>query len=429
MEYNSSIMYKSLYNDFLEDKIYNENRLNLAINEQLIVTESSTTLKQKSNELTALYEAKLSDFIINSWNSFVDWINSIFARFMEKVNSILLNNKKYLEKYQNIILFKKSKIEPLNIPGDYTLGIDRCFKTIIPTFQYNDKFKEALQAEGDMEALKLIINDSSLKYDNGRSVTEVLKDYFMGKDKGNFTKKWEELNRREIYNFCSNAGNIKNLYNKDIAHLKSSTNAIKSAINRELKNTSADKEVQNDGKAKQQQTTNPQQKTTNNTTNQTQANNNNNQQKTNTQNNINQQNNTNNNQQQNINASFVYTEADNNTINSNAVQSSYASKGKPTDNQKQTSANNAVNDAVQKADINAMTKKWISVCRMVITAKMTAQQTIARFYMNAIRSHVQSYVGRLDKAEDNVENNDQSADFQTNTDDNGNTTRNVQHNK
>lgn len=420
MEYNSSIMYEALYNDFIEDKIYNENRLNIAINRQLIVTESSTTLKQKSNELTALYEAKLSDFIINSWNSFVDWINSIFAKFIEKINSILLNNKKYLEKYQNIILFKKSKIQPLNIPGDYTLGIDRCFKTIIPTFQYNDKFKEALQSEGDMEALRLIINDSSLKYDNGRSVTEVLKDYFMGKDKGNFTKKWEELNRREIYNFCSNAGNIKNLYNKDIAHLKSSTNAIKSAINRELKNTSADKEVQNDGKAKQQQTTKPQQQTTNNTTNQAQTNN---QQQT--------QQNTTNSTQQNVNASFVYTEADNNnsTINSNAVQSAYASKGKPTDDQKQTSANNAVNDGAQKADINAMTKKWISVCRMVITAKMTAQQTIARFYMNAIRAHVQSYVGKTDNAKDNVENNDQSADYQTNTNDNGEATRNVQHNK
>ena len=44
--------------------------------------------------------------------------------------------------------------------------------------------------------------------------------------------------------------------------------------------------------------------------------------------------------------------------------------------------------------IDNMTNKWTTVCRAILTAKLTAVQQISKDYMEIISTHVRSYGGQ-----------------------------------
>ena len=109
-EHTNPLMYESIYKDYIFNKMVQEQSLQKMISAELIMTES-TTLKTKERKLTALYEAKISDKIKSNWNKFIDFINSLFAKFGESITNIVSSYKDYLVKYKTIILskgFKKS---------------------------------------------------------------------------------------------------------------------------------------------------------------------------------------------------------------------------------------------------------------------------------------------------------------------------------
>ena len=83
----SPLAYQSMYNDYLFNKIHNEQVLNAEINKQLIMTES-TTLAQKERKLSALYEAKIGDSCKSAWNKFTEFIKSLFGKFMESITKL-----------------------------------------------------------------------------------------------------------------------------------------------------------------------------------------------------------------------------------------------------------------------------------------------------------------------------------------------------
>lgn len=408
--YNSYLEYASEYYGLLHDKICQENRLSNMINSKLILTENST-FEQKTKKLTALYEAKLGDKIKVTWQKFVDFVSNIFAKFMESITNILASYKTYLEKYKDIILNKASRIDPISTDGHYNIGVDRCVKVVIPQFEYNDTFKKALTSDNDEEALKLIIKDA-FKYDKGKTMAENLKEYFTGMDKGKFNGKFDDLNRRDIYNFCYNTTNIKTVCDKDLNRLKSSTNAIQALLTKELP-AEAQNEAYNIlseadgaqttktlGGGRTQQTTTPQ----NNDGKPKRAT-----PPKNTATGTTTQNNEDN--QKNMSGGVSVT-------NSNPVQNSV--DGKDPDEAKYGAQNKAAKDAGEtQKTIETMINKWIEVCRTVITAKCTAQEKIANGYMSLIRAHVRSYVGTKDNVNDN-----KNAPEATNYGKNGNTNQN-----
>ena len=100
-EHNSPLAYKSLYNEYLFDKIAQEQTLQRMISRELIMTES-TTLKTKERKLSMLYESKMGDTIKSKWNKFIDFINNLFAKFGESISNIALSYKNYLVKYRDI---------------------------------------------------------------------------------------------------------------------------------------------------------------------------------------------------------------------------------------------------------------------------------------------------------------------------------------
>ncbi len=398
--YNSYLEYASEYYGLLHDKIYQENRLSNMINSKLILTENST-FEQKTKKLTALYEAKLGDKIKVTWQKFVDFVSNIFAKFMESITNILASYKTYLEKYKDIILNKASRIDPISTDGHYNIGVDRCVKVVIPQFEYNDTFKKALTSDNDEEALKLIIKDAFI-YDEGKTIDENLKEYFSGIDKGKFNGKFDDLNRRDIYNFCYNTTNIKTVCDKDLNRLKSSTNAIQALLTKELPQeaqneaynilseadgTQTTTQQNNDGKPKR--ATPPKNTTTNNNQNED--------------------------KQKNMSGGVTVT-------NSNPIQNSVDDKDP--DKAKYGQQNTNAKDAGEtQKSIEKMINKWIEVCRTVITAKCTAQEKIANGYMSLIRAHVRSYVGTKDNVNDN-----KNAPEATNYGNNGNTNQNNDNN-
>lgn len=418
----SPLMYESVYNEYLLNKIQQEQTLTNMINEQLIMTES-TTLVQKEAKLSVLYEAKLGDKAKSTWNKFVDFINNLFSKFMESITNLLFSYKKYLTKYKDIILNKKFKIsltEPL--PGNYMVGTKRCFNVNIPLFNYNEQNMKALQSDEDLDALKLIIKDIAPKYDRGKDLNENLKDYFLGIDVGAIND-IEKLDRKTMYDFCYNAEKMEENGKKDLNTLKNTTDTIERAIKAELQkveqeggtgNTTESKEeaysinygepMLEDGFAKvNDNRVNPDAAKEAKKSSFSKVNDNrasagaakkadqSTQQTT--------QKNTNNNNEKQGSETAGHVKITNTNPANSSLDSNY--KGElDKDNLAQQGQNaNAAKETEES--INNAFSKWRNICRAVITAKMTAQEAIAKDYMSIIRAHVRSYVGKKADEMDN----------------------------
>ena len=401
-EHTNPLMYESIYKDYIFNKMVQEQSLQKMISAELIMTES-TTLKTKERKLTALYEAKISDKIKSTWNKFIDFINSLFAKFGESITNIVSSYKDYLVKYKDIILSKRFKIKLTKaLPGDYNTGVNRCNDVKIPVFQYNDQNMKVLLSDDDEQIVRLIIKDSSFEYDQARNLNDILKDYFLGIDKG-IIDDLDKLKREDMYNFCLNADKIQTTQKQDMSALKSTTSVIERAITNEVNKVNTEayvmEEDQNTG--------------SNNNNNQGSNNNNNNQ-------------GSNNNNNNNV--------AKPGSVNTSPINSSLDDdyKNKHDENDYKQDGEQAAKDGNNADNVTKAFDNWRKVCQSVITAKMTAQQAIAKDYMGIIRAHVRSYVGRADNQEDNEQagkpTNYAKNNKQQNNNNNNNNNNNAQQN-
>ena len=392
----SPLMYESIYHDYLFNKIHQEQVLSTMINKQLIMTES-TTLKEKERKLSALYEAKVGDKIKSGWNKFIDFISSLFSKFMESMTSLLFSYKKYLAKYRDIILNKKFKISLTDpLPGNYVEATKRCFNVSIPAIQYNDTYMKPLKDGDNYEILKLIIKDGSFKRDEGRELSEDLKDYFLGIDLGTIDS-LDKLNRADMYNFCYNAEKIEQFFNKDLTTLKNTTNTIERAITAELSKTESyiteeikvnDKRSPGSAKAVND---------INNKNNGTSSNVKVNDTRASSGNYKNNATATQNNNQNNDNGASKPGQA---KINTNPINNTNIDGNEnKEDLKKQGQAANAAGETDEI--ISGAFDNWRRVCQAVIAAKFTALEAIAKDYMGIIRAHVRSYVGKKGDEQDN----------------------------
>ena len=362
-EHTNPLMYESIYKDYIFNKMVQEQSLQKMISAELIMTES-TTLKTKERKLTALYEAKISDKIKSTWNKFIDFINSLFAKFGESITNIVSSYKDYLVKYKDIILSKRFKIKLTKaLPGDYNTGVNRCNDVKIPVFQYNDQNMKVLLSDDDEQIVRLIIKDSSFEYDQARNLNDILKDYFLGIDKG-IIDDLDKLKREDMYNFCLNADKIQTTQKQDMSALKSTTSVIERAITNEVNKVNTEAYVMEEDQ------------------------------------NTGSNNNNNNNQGSNNNNNNV---AKPGSVNTSPINSSLDDdyKNKHDENDYKQDGEQAAKDGNNADNVTKAFDNWRKVCQSVITAKMTAQQAIAKDYMGIIRAHVRSYVGRADNQEDN----------------------------
>lgn len=371
--HTSDYTYSAMYEEYIQNKIDNERRLANHIKQYIPVTES--VYKQ----ISAIYEAKLADGAKAKWTKFIEFIKNMFAKFAEKITHLLVDEKKYLEKYKDIILKKTPKEgNEYSIPGDYKEAIYRCINTHVPVFNYQSFEKELKNKESDGPlAAKIMQNARGFSYDEGDSLAENFKSYFLAHDKGIQSGTFNDgsLNFTDMYNFCYNSGKIKEITTKDENYLNQSTNAIINAVNAELNKAAATNEAYINEADNNNTTT-----TSSSGDDTVQAS---------------QQQTSDNKDSDSLKSQIGATK------NNDAVSkmNSYENRDAVTDDQKNENINAAKGNTEQ--EMNEMMDKWLRVCRNLIAAKLTAVQQIANDYMKIIRLHVQSYVGNDKDDKDN----------------------------
>lgn len=388
-----------LYEEYVENRIENEKRLANFMIEQKILSEGSI------QQLEAINEARLTDSIKAKWNRFIDFIKGVVGRFTESISKILLSNKTYLEKYKDIILNKTPREDlEYSYPGDYKEGIDRIVHTEIPLFNYN-KHATALRQEGYGPAVHIIMAGKNFKFDEGKTLAEQFKSYFLALERGTSKGKFNTLNWTDMYNWCYNVKDIEAITNKDIKTLESTTNQLALSIQKELR----DRGEKTDVKATEDQTA----KTTGSSGSGTP-----NKPAGSGSSGSNSSSNSSGSTGQSESLASIWgtpiNEAEGDekkeglTINTNAPsQAGSYRDGEEPDTDGNVKA--ALKGNTTEQDLNIMTTKWIAICRAIITAKLTAAQTISRDYMKIIRTHVQSYGFGTKDAQDKQA--DQATDY------------------
>lgn len=386
---------QGLYEEYLQDKVHNENRLANMITETMILTESGLSLRQRSERLTVLYEAKIGDKIKSGWQKFIGFIKRIFAKFMETITRIIYDQKGYLERYKDIILTKKGKDLDYSYTGNYKEGLNRIANTELPLFNY-ETHKENLKKEGDGPIVNQIMNGKNFKYNDSDTLAEQFKEYFIAGDLGQTEGKLSDINFTDLYNFCIKFEKTKAVIDKDISHLESSTQAINNAITAELnalKNQPQEEKTEDSKEENQKPEVTAQAASAINRSYRGGWVNEVEQAKTDTQ-----------------KAAEKKTSEDKPKTSTglkvstdfSQVAGSYSDDSKDADNKEanqKASATAAAEDAKKddKMDltvIDNMTNKWTTVCRAILTAKLTAVQQISKDYMEIISTHVRSYGGQ-----------------------------------
>ena len=377
--HTSEYAYSAMYEEYIQNKIDSERRLANHIKQYIPVTES--TYKQ----ITAIYEAKATDAIKAKWTKFIEFIKNMFAKFAEKITSILVDEKGYLEKYKKIILEKKPKPgNEYSIPGNYKEAINRCINTHVPLFNY-EEFKDQLNnKDSNIPLAQKIISksNSGYQFDSGETLAGNFKEYFLAHDLGTQSGTFDDgsLNFKDMYNFCYNSGKIKEITTKDENYLNQSTNAIINYVNTELsKNSKTESAIFTEdtppnGAGDSNPTSNPAPDS----------------------------------------AGDKKDDLKSEIKNSNAISkmNSYEDRKEVTDDEKSQNANAAQNDNVTEENMNVMMQKWLDVCRALISAKLTAVQQISNDYMKIIRLHVQSYVGNDKNDADNRAKQQTASNYQ-----------------
>lgn len=375
-------IHDSLYESYIESKIESEERLAKALKEQMVLKEADYS------SIVALHESSIGDKIKVKWKKFVAFIKGLVARFMESMSNILYNEKDYLEKYKDIILKKQPKSNlSYSYTGNYEEGIKRITNTVVPLFEY-EKYKNAFDAEDDGDLAEAIMQGKQFKYDDGETLDEQFKEYYLVSDSGVRSGSFSELRMIDLYNFCYNFSKIKAITDKDLARLDASTSNIEKEIIKRI-NANNTNTVTN-------QNTNSTTTTATNTT-------------STTDNNSGSENNTATGSKE---ESALLLEADDNKEQSKGVQitsnedkgSSDFTKNASSTDKRDVDAEKAAADRSGNADVEAInnaSSRWIRVCRSLIAAKCTACQQIAKDYMAIIRAHVRSYGGKDDNTSDN----------------------------
>lgn len=378
--HTSDYAYSAMYEEYIQNKIDNERRLANHIKQYIPVTESAY------KQISAIYEAKLADGAKAKWTKFIEFIKNMFAKFAEKITHLLVDEKKYLEKYKDIILKKTPKEgNEFSIPGDYKVAIDRCINVTVPVFNYA-AYKDELKEEDSDSRLvtKIMHNHEGFQYDNGSSLAELFKEYFLAHDKGIKSGTFNDgyLNFTDMYNFCYNTNKIKEITTKDENYLNQSTNAIINAVNEEIRKNAANNNTGTDANSQQEavqynsyimftEETNGDPKPDSGDSGQ----------------------NTGNGAQQSDDSKDSLKSNIGPAKNSNAISQmdTYENRSGYDDEKKQNVQDAAGNETEES--MNKMLDKWLRVCRAIISAKLTAVQQISSDYMKIIRLHVQSYVG------------------------------------
>jgi len=427
------------YFEYLQNKAYCEAELTRAIYNKVILSEASG---EKATKLIAINEGKITDKIKEIWSKFVEFINKIAAKFLEKMTNLLVKETDYLKKYKEIILQRKPKHIEISYHGKYMTAVERLLKVKVASFPDKlddvaiDKDKDGNATDDEITAsivnyiFKKYNSTDFDKFNSGENMADQFKSYFIGADKGDTNTHLDAsdcISLKDMYNFCMNHKQAEDVVKKDQNMIQATANKIDSVWNQYKKDHP---EVE---KADNATTTGG-----NQTGNATPTSGEGGEQSGGETESlfmnlrglryikeeppiVNVDNQTKDNEEKAKDAEHAQENKDGNATKSNLQikNTNIATKAGSVDKDNEDTLEKKAKDELEgkdsKAAINFFNKyidKWRQVCSNILTAKLTVYQQIAKDFMAIIRAHVQSYVGTNDKdANENKKAEDAGIDY------------------
>lgn len=348
------------YRQYVTEKYYIDLEQHRFINECLALSESNIPELKSINE-----DLKMDKK--NKFEKFVQFIKSIFEKFMMKIDSYIKGNKAFLEKYKDIILNKKiPKYTLTNMPA-YSEGIKNITDGSVPAKP--DFSKLISETE---EGIKKYIMP---KYDGKGDFTEFCKRFFLCNNEENKDRDSTELNMKDIYEFCVSAPAAINNIKQDRTNFENEVKKIQAEVLKVAKEPVKESFIENlyyssvlesyineDGEAKPEseiKTATP----------------------------------SNTNAKDGVKINFTPSKEDNNKPSDNKDIDKKVGTNKIDDKEAQKQAKE--NEGAEKKKVEESGEWYLKALQIVYAAKLTAFQKIYSEYMKILRYHVRTATGSL----------------------------------
>ena len=220
-----SYMEECAYRQYLANKAEVQHKLQLMVNEAMIIVDEESDYASKLNQLMSIQEG-VSDTVSDAWTKFKNFLGKIWAKFTEFISRTFNSDKNYLDKYKDIILNKPYQLENSTIDDDYFTGMQRLstYQVSTPTAQDIDKIKIDEKSDaGRVEAQKEIVRQTfkNAQYTGAVDFSDFCKNYFKGARDPNATSanKFDintgNMNMTTVFNYCYNYQKLSNNLNKN----------------------------------------------------------------------------------------------------------------------------------------------------------------------------------------------------------------------
>ena len=209
MDYNEMLD----YGFFLAEQQYEDERLRNYI-------EGCVTLANGRNSIRemAYINETVGETVKGFFTKILNFIKSIWAKFVESLDRLIQNTQDYLTKYKDIILKKKAPDVTYTM-YNYPEGLKTLVNAAVPSFNY-ETMKAYLDGEHQEKFLKqyspfkdCLVPNSDATYPEQYKAT-------FRNGKGKADEKIEitasDLNMKDIYDYCYNYKSIKDKLQKDI---------------------------------------------------------------------------------------------------------------------------------------------------------------------------------------------------------------------
>ena len=389
---NDDLLYMEAFHRYTQSTIEHEAELMQFLTSTQAIMEATGVIHEADS---------LQTKVKNRFDIVMNFIARISDRFIKAMEGILLSQKSYLEKYQNVILQTKwSDTMEYSYKGDYKEAISRCMNFDMPQFNY-EVYAPFLREDGYDKLITRFTAGHNFKYDpSNENLAEQFKNYFLAFDRGESKGKFSQLEPKAIYEFCHDQ------YNNLVAKIKKDEEILKRSETAFLQQArDAEREASQNKQGEEQTTTNPNTQTAGKggttpiqTTGQSQP-------VTPVQ------------ASARIDINFrptehpeFWQETANATATTGNANLQITNTEKTQVNQQTGQMQNKTEKSTTTTDdqdLTNMMTKWIKLCQAFTTGKYTAIQKISKDYMDIIRAHVKAHTSKDAKVDSTNPNNKQ----------------------
>lgn len=200
------------YLTFLAERTTQQVRMERIINEAVLIGEGADTI-----ENIELIQESFSESVKKVIHKLLTFIGKLWGKFIEAMNTLIKNDKAYLERYKDIIL-KKKPADDIIIYDYYNGGIQLLLNNSCP--QLTDQDINAEEGKSVLDDKNTFITQrfrDFTKFGKGPfdSITDLATAAFRGGG-DEVSKVAANVNMTDMYNYCINYGSLKDKIQRDI---------------------------------------------------------------------------------------------------------------------------------------------------------------------------------------------------------------------